>query len=246
VPPLLGGLIMLGISLGPSMDGGSGTAGFGEFLPYSLLMEHVEIARGCMRPIRYGVAAIMLFSINLPLVLTSFSDRFVGFKSMYRILAGTLMVLALIIQVRPSAQNASLSWPPFPEEPRIEGSGLETGEVWLDLPVIGRGENRFAQWAFNPAPRMNPPHDLGRWRDKVARSNYFLLKSLMAIERGETPDERWIRSLERGSIGVERLSRVTIHRRATSRAIEEDWVELIILSGGERIVANQRLLVYQF
>jgi|GEM_PF-2214012 len=246
--PLLAGVLMLGLSFGPSMDGGTGAAGFGEALPYSLLMEHLPIARGSMRPTRYGVAAVLLLSIALPIALTYGLQRVSSFKERYHIFLAATFSLILMLQIRPNTISPSLAWPPFPEISNVDGNSIDADEVWLDLPVIGRAEDRFAQWAFNPAPRMNPPHDLGRWRDDVERSDFYLMKSLMAIRRGEEPSESWLRAIELGVPDVlsNGLSRVVVHRGASSPDLEVGWHRVLSLAGAERVFANDRLFIYRF
>jgi hypothetical protein len=130
----------------------------------------------------------------------------------------------------------------------VDVEGIDVDEVWLDLPVVGRGENRFAQWAYNPVPRMNPPHDVGRWRDDVGQSDLYLLNSLMAIGRGEAPSEMWLRALDRGvpDVIANGLSRVIIHRQEGNPAAEVAWDQMLLRAGGERTVVNERVMVYQF
>ena len=246
--PLLGGLIMLGISFGPSMDGGSGASGFNGSLPYSLLMEHITLARGSMRPTRYGAAAVMLLSVALPIILTLCAARLKRLRPKHEGILAVFFVWITMIQIRPTVVSPSLHWPPFPSLPSVEGNGVDTDQVWLDLPFVGQAENRFAQWAFNPAPRLNPPHDLGRWRDSVATSEYYLLRALLGISRGEMPTEGVLSAMtgtvsEISELG---LSVVIIHRGAASPTKEISWVEILELAGGERIIADEDVLVYQF
>ena len=44
---------------------------------------------------------------------------------------------------------------------------VENNGAVLDIPVAGANERRFALWAYHPAPRLNPAHDVGRWRDRI-------------------------------------------------------------------------------
>jgi hypothetical protein len=243
MPALLGGMLMLGISLGPSIAGE-----YRDWLPYVFMMEHVEIARGSMRPTRYGVAAVMLFSVAMPIAASAACERIrKPFLPVKKVMALSLAWF-LILQIRPASVSQSLSWPPLPDVPNLEDDPINSEEVWLDLPVVGRGENRFAQWAYNPAPRMNPPHDIGQWRDQVRHSDFVLIDSLMAIGRGQEPEAAWLRALQVRVPEVvdQSLSQVVIHRGARSPSAERGWIEVLELAGAERIVANERVFVFRF
>jgi len=65
-PALGGALVLLLISLGPSVGSGP----FNDSLPHVSLMDNVEIARGSMRPIRYGVAGLFLLCIASGIALS--------------------------------------------------------------------------------------------------------------------------------------------------------------------------------
>ena len=229
-PALISGWILLAISLGPSV----GDGGFNGALPYVWLMDHVEIARGSMRPIRYGVAGVFLLCIGAGISLGFCWERLAQWR--WRWAGFVALCWLLVVQVRPKAMTPDLAWPPLPSLSVVENNGAV-----LDIPVAGANERRFALWAYHPAPRLNPAHDVGRWRDRirVPAGQFPLLSVVDDVERGRPVSEARMERLGEPLPEVEEhgLRHIAIHQEGMSRDSVRQWMQIAEATGA-RFVSN--------
>jgi hypothetical protein len=247
-PALLTGFILVAVSLGPSLNGGTSASGFVDSMPYVLLMEHLPIARGAMRPNRYGVAGIMMLAVMLPLVMTLCIDwcerqkYWPSHRRLFVWLLSGLLSLGLAMQLRPSIVSPSLEWPQFTELPASSDS-----DVWLELPIIGTEENRFSRWVMNPAPRLNPAHELVHWREYVEGEGMLLVRALLAIEQGREPEREWLRELSHRVPEIKDfgLTHVVVHLTRRDEDTVEQWTRLLGSVGGELLVETDRVRLYR-
>ena len=248
-PAMFGAMLLLGISFGPTMDGGSGSGAYNDGLPYVLMMEHMPIARGSMRPARYGVAAAFLLALALPLALTGIREwlkrerRWIGGRRGVAIHALIVAGLALgiLLQVRPTRVSPSLEWPPEPELIELEG-------LRVDLPIVGKSEDRFAWWAFSPAPRLNPPHDIERWRDRIVVEGHHLTSALVEIGKGRRLEGDEVAVINRGTPELDDfgLRWAVIHRNGAGQTLQGRWIELLEQVGAVRREVTARHIIYEF
>jgi hypothetical protein len=203
--------LLLWISLGPSIGGGA----FNSNLPYVWMMEHIELARGSMRPVRYGIAGMFLLCIATGLALSVCWTRFGG--AHWKKMGAGLLVLAwvLLLQVRPRSMTPDLAWPPFESL-----SALEEG-VQIDVPLSGENERRFGLWAYHPAPRMNPPHDRSQWADRIRVSEgaFPLIELLQEAEKKDfAMTEEQLSGLEKEwpEVQTHGLRHILVHRSLLS------------------------------
>jgi len=214
----------MAISLGPSLDGSSFNGG----LPYVWLMEHVELARGSMRPIRYGVAGGYLLCIGAGIALGLVWERFREFRWHWAGFAGLCWLL--ILQVRPRSMTPDLAWPPLPSLSVVEGD-----QAVLDIPLGGANERRFAYWAYHPAPRLNPAHDLERWRDRirVPEGQFPLLTVVDDIERQRPVSQARMDRLSQPlpEVTEHGLRHIAIHTDRLSPEAVARWVEVMEAAG---------------
>ena len=230
-PALLSGWLLMLISLGPSL----GDGGFNGALPYVWLMEHVDLARGSMRPVRYGVAGGYLLCIGAGIALGILWDRYAHRKAHWAGWAGLCWLL--ILQVRPQAMTPDLAWPPIPSLSAVEGSASV-----LDIPLAGANERRFALWAYHPAPRLNPAHDVERWRDKirVPAGQFPLLTVVDDFERDEAISEARMERLAQPlpEVTTHGLRFIAIHTERVNPQKLEGW-KMIFSQTGARLVSQE-------
>jgi len=236
-PALGAAVLLLSISLGPNVGDGP----FHAWMPYSQLMNHVDLARGSMRPIRYGIAGMFLLCIACGLSVNLLWERVP--KAWMRWVGLTLVTVLLLLQVRPSRMSANLAWPPWPALEVVEGENAV-----LDIPIGGANERRFAYWAYHPAPRMNPPHDRGRWRDaiRVPAGRFPLLSVLDDLEGGKSVSAARLEALQGVIPEVEThgLRHVVLHKSQLSAQRIADLVALFNSIGATRISAEDGVVVY--
>jgi hypothetical protein len=236
-PALGAALLLCAISLGPNIGDGP----FHAWLPYSWLMDHVDLARGSMRPIRYGIAGMFLLCIACGLSASLLWERVP--KAWMRWSGWALCTGLLLLQVRPSQMSPNLAWPPWPDLAAIEGEAAV-----LDIPIAGANERRFAYWAYHPAPRMNPPHDRGRWKDaiRVPAGQFPLLSVLDDMERGKEVTEARFEALQGKIPEVEEygLRHIVVHKSQLSPARINTLVRLFNDIGARRTITQDGVLVY--
>jgi hypothetical protein len=204
-------------------------------------MNHVELARGSMRPIRYGIAGMFLLCIACGLSVSLLWERVP--KAWMRWSGLALATGLLLVQVRPDRMSPNLAWPPWPSLALIEGQ-----DSVLDLPLAGANERRFAYWAYHPAPRMNPPHDLGRWHDaiRVPAGGFPLLTVLDDLERGRSVSAARLEALQGEIPEVEThgLRYIVLHKSQLSPQRIADLAALLNSIGAERISVKTGIVVY--
>jgi hypothetical protein len=146
------------------------------------------------------------------------------------------------MQLRPSIVSPSLEWPQFTELPASSDS-----DVWLELPIIGTEENRFSRWVMNPAPRLNPAHELVHWREYVEGEGMLLVRALLAIEQGREPEREWLRELSHRVPEIKDfgLTHVVVHLTRRDEDTVEQWTRLLGSVGGELLVETDRVRLYR-
>jgi hypothetical protein len=236
--PVLGAsVLLLLISLGPNIGEGP----YRGFLPYVWLMDHVDLARGSMRPIRYGVAGMFLLCIACGLSLSLVWERI----SSPRIRWSGLVILSglLLLQVRPKSMTPDLAWPPLPS---LEALGPDN--TVLDIPIGGANERRFAYWAFHPAPRMNPPHNQEKWRALIREpAGMFPLLSLLDdMERNKPVNEARVRLLMERIPEVEEhgLRHILLHKARLEPKRIAEVVSVLLEIGATKVSTEDNVLRY--
>jgi hypothetical protein len=154
VPAAIACLLLLAVALGPSARGRGELTVVDPRMPYSWLMEHVALLRGCPRPTRYGMAAGLLNALWLALALGGLwrlrhpAWRWIGGVVALGLVAGMLWQVKHIDRFE--------YYPPWPPLPQL--AALADDRVLLDVPPTFKGDKAiFAQVSYARVPRLNPP-----------------------------------------------------------------------------------------
>ncbi|MCB9792193.1 MAG: hypothetical protein H6741_05660 [Alphaproteobacteria bacterium] len=205
---------LLAVSLGP--DAGLPVS------PYSLLMEQLPFMQAAPRPTRYALGGAVCLCLWLGLALSEATRRWP--RALVAPLSLGLAAL-ILAQAQPLTPRRPLLWPQQAPLKAIEGEPLV-----LDLPLVFlEPQSQLAQLAAQPVPRMNPSASrLLDWENWQRDLDYPLLHAALAVQRGQTPDPRWLAALQQGApeqaLG---LRYVVLHKKAAGHGELRRWTELI-------------------
>ncbi len=217
IPAAVACLMLVAVTLGPSLRGRGELVAVDPRMPYTWLMENVTLLRGCPRPTRYGMAAGLLNALWLALALGGLwrlrhpAWRWGGS------LAAAALVAGMLWQVKHTDRFEY--YPPWPPLPQL--AAVADDRVLLDVPPTFKGDKAiFAQVSYARVPRLNPPSVKYReWLDKtLIAADKPLTYAVCKLFDGEEVPEGTMRAIRQGPAEVVEmgLRHVVVHRTQLS------------------------------
>ena len=237
LPPLVGAVLVLLVSMGPQPEHGTEKMKPGRGVPYTELMKAAPLMRGVPRPTRFGLAGVQLVALWAALALSGRKRRWAW--------AGLAIGggYAALVQTRPQVVDDTMAWPPVTGMRFVEGT-----EVLLDLPLLlPEAQAVYLLTAAWPVPRVNPDAtELQSWLAGLNRTEHPLLMASAAIQAGQEVPDAVMAGLaeeipEVASLG---LRRIVLHLQASEEK-PNDWLQLLQDIGAEALYWDDEVVVYR-
>ncbi len=236
LPPLVGAVVVLAVSLGPQPDLGWWQLKPGRSVPYTAVMQTSELVRSVPRPTRWGLAGTQLLALWAAMALSQRRRRWAWAGLA---LGGGYLGL---VQARPQQVDDTMPWPPLPGMAEIDGTDL-----LLDLPLLfPEDQSTYLLTAAWPIPRVNPDSgDLRQWTARLKRDEHPLLMAAAAVQQGEEVPADVLAELAIEIPEVEGLGlrRAVLHLEAGEHW-PKAWLQLMDDIDAEALYWDDELVVY--
>ena len=237
LPPLVGGVLVLLVAMGPQPEYGTEKMKPGRGVPYTEVMNAVPLLRAVPRPTRFGLAGVQLVALWAALAVSGRKRRWAW--------AGLAIggAYAALVQTRPQQVDDTMPWPPVPGLGQVEGT-----ELLLDLPLLmPEAQTTYLLTAAWPVPRVTPDAtDFDRWLVGLNRTEHPLLMACAAIQRGQEVPDEVMAGLAEEIPEVEGLGlrRIVLHLKASEHK-PNDWLRLLRDIGAEALYWDDEVVVYR-
>lgn len=238
LPIVLTGVLLVLLGLGPNPMGDPGHEAPNPIAPFTWMMRHFHLMRGCARPERYVLAAALLVPMTVGLSLGS-PARWVRGVGYLALMAGMVWLKIYTTNLGPPAL---LAWPP------VVYADVLDGGVVLELPLefTHDQQSHMMGQALHIAPRINDNYPIAnRWITSIAPSWSVLFASRDLQSGRPIPPSVFDKIAAGDREHAEGLEWVMIHRTQLPKDKPDMFEPLLRALSAHEVLRSKDLLIYR-